>query len=47
MFLAKLLKVYLKTADADDNIQTERNIKHAKSILVKRCDNMEHEKMEQ
>jgi len=41
MFLKKLLREYLKTADPDDNIQTERNIKHAKSILVKRCENME------
>ena len=41
IFLQKLLKEYLETADPDDSLQTERNIKHAHSILVKRCENME------
>jgi len=41
IFLGKLLREYLKTADPDDNLQTEYNIRSANSILAKRCGNME------
>ena len=41
IFLGKLLKEYLETADpGDDNPQTEYNIRSAKSILAKRYDNV-------
>ncbi len=42
IFLQKLLREYLETADPDDdNPRTEYNIKHAHSILAKKYDNVE------